>query len=97
MTVFVTKFDGTKQLYNREKILKTSMRMGASKLVAESIADHIETRLYDGIETKKILQMIFRKLKKHKPSVKHQIDLRRALGLLQSAPDFELFVQMLLA
>ena len=43
------------------------MRMGASKLVAESIADYVETRLYDGIETKKILQMIFRKLKKHKP------------------------------
>jgi hypothetical protein len=97
LTVFVTKFDGTKQPYNRAKILKTSMRMGASKLVAESIADYVETRLYDGIETKKILQMIFRKLKKHKPSVKHQIDLRRALGLLQSAPDFELFVQMLLA
>ncbi len=97
LTVFVTKFDGTKQQYSRAKIIKTSMRMGASKQLAESIANYVETRLYDGIETKKILQMIFRKLKKHKPSVKHQIDLRRALGLLQSAPDFEIFVQMLLA
>lgn len=97
LTVFVTKFDGTKQPYNRAKIIKTSTRMGASRQVAESIADYVETRLYDGIETKKILQMIFRKLKKHKPSVKHQIDLRRALSLLRSAPDFEVFVQMLLA
>ncbi len=97
LTVFVTKFDGTKQPYSRAKIIKTCMRMGVSRRVAESIADQIETKLFDGIETKKILQMIFRKLKKHKPVVKHQIDLRRALALLRSAPDFEIFVQLLLA
>lgn len=97
LTVFVTKFDGTKQPYSRAKIVKTCMRMGVSRQVAESIAAEIETKLFDGIETKKILQMIFKKLKRHKPVVKHQIDLRRALGLLRSAPDFELFVQLLLS
>lgn len=70
--------------------------MGATRAVAESIADYVETKLYDGIPTKKILQMIFRRLKRHKPTLKHQIDLRRALSLMNPAPDFEHFIQLLL-
>ena len=73
------------------------MRMGATQAAAESIANEIETRLYDGIPTKKILQMIFRRIKKHKPVIKYQIDLRRALSLLSPAPDFERFIQLLLS
>lgn len=72
------------------------MRMGATRAVAESIAEEIEAKVYDGIETKKVLQMIFRKVRKHRPSTKHQIDLRKALSLLNPVPDFELFVQTLL-
>ena len=96
LTVFVTKFDGTKQPFDKKKIMRTILRMGATQAVAESIADEIETRLYDGIPTKKILQMIFRRLRKHKPIIKYQIDLRRALSLINPAPDFELYIQILL-
>ena len=71
--------------------------MGATRAAAESIADKVEARIYDGIETKKILQMTFKLLRKHKPAVKHQIDLRKALALLRSAPDFERFIQLLLS
>jgi hypothetical protein len=71
--------------------------MGATLAVAESIAEEIETRIYDGVETKKILQMIFKHLRKHKPSTRHQIDLRKALSLLNPAPDFERFIQILLS
>jgi len=71
--------------------------MGATLAVAELIAEEIETRIYDGIETKKILQMIFRSLRKHKPVIRHQIDLRKALSLLNPAPDFERFIQLLLS
>jgi hypothetical protein len=93
----VTKANGTKQLFDKEKIVRTCLRMGATKAVAESIAEEIETLMYDGIETKEILRMIFRQLRKRRPSVKHQIDLRKALSLLNPAPDFELFVQILLS
>jgi hypothetical protein len=96
LDVFVTKADGTKQLFDKEKIVGTCLRMGATKAVAESIAEEIETMMYDGIETKEILRMIFRQLRKRRPSVKHQIDLRKALSLMNPAPDFELFVQILL-
>jgi hypothetical protein len=71
--------------------------MGATRVVAESIAEEIETRVYDDIETKKILQIIFRSLRKSKPAIRHQIDLRKALSLLNPAPDFERFIQLLLS
>lgn len=97
MTVYVTKFDGTRQPFDKNKIVRTCLRMGATRDVAESIAEEIETRIYDGIETKKILQMIFKRLRKHKPEIRHQIDLRKALSLLNPAPDFERFIQLLLS
>ena len=97
MTVYVTKFDGTRQPFDKNKIVRTCLRMGATRAVAESIAEDIETRIYDGIETKKILQMIFKRLRKHKPVIRHQIDLRKALSLLNPAPDFERFIQLLLS
>jgi hypothetical protein len=96
LDVFVTKANGTKQLFDKEKIVRTCLRMGATRAVAESIAEGIEAKVYEGINTKKILQMIFIKVRKHRPSTKHQIDLRKALGLLNPVPDFEFFVQTLL-
>jgi Holliday junction resolvase-like predicted endonuclease len=97
LTVCVTKFDGTLQPFDKNKIVRTCMRMGATRAAAESIAEEIENKVYDGIETKKILQMIFRSLRKHKPKIRHQIDLRKALSLLNPAPDFERFIQLLLS
>ncbi len=97
MTVYVTKFDGKRQPFDKNKIVKTCLRMGATRAVAESIAEEIETRITDDIKTSKILQMIFKQLRRHKPSIKHQIDLRKALGLLKPAPDFEQFIQLLLS
>lgn len=70
--------------------------MGATRAAAEKIANQIEARLYNGISTKQILQMIYRRMKKHKPVMKHQIDLRRALSLINPAPDFEQYIQILL-
>lgn len=96
MAVSVTKADGTKQLFDKGKILKTCLRMGATRDIAEEIAEKIEINIYDGIETRRILQMIFRQLSKYKPAIKHQIDLRRALSLMKPAPDFERYIQILL-
>lgn len=96
MTVNVTKYDGTKQAFSREKIIRTATRMGATRQAAEQIVDEIENKAYDGISTRKILQMLYTRLKRHKPTLKHQIDLRHALSLLKSAPDFEQYIQQLL-
>ncbi len=97
MNVFVTKADGTRQLFDRNKIIKTCLVMGATEETAEKIANKIEMNIYDGIETSKILQMIFRLLGKHKTRIKHLICLRKSLSLLDPKPGFERFVQLLLS
>ena len=96
MAVLVTKADGTREVFNKWKIVRTCLRMGATQEAAETIASEIESRLYDGITTRRILQMVYSRLKKHRPVMKLQIDLRRSLSLLRSAPDFERYIQLLL-
>jgi hypothetical protein len=96
MTIFVTKANGTRQPFDKAKLVRTCRRMGATEETAHHIAKSIEAKLFDGIETKKILSMIFVSMRKHKPILKHMIDLRKSLSLLRSKPDFELFIQLLL-
>jgi len=95
--VFVTKADGTRQLFDREKVVKTCLRMGANRKIADEVAEKVEKGLYDGISTSKILQMTFRLLRKYKPAIRHLLDLRKGLSLMDSKPEFENFVQILLA
>ena len=97
MNIFVIKADGSRQSFDREKVVRTCIRMGASREIAEEIAEEIEMKIYEGIETSKILQMIFRLLSKYKREVKHIICLRRSLSLLNPKPDFERFIQILLS
>ena len=96
LSSYVTKADGTTQLFEKEKVVNTCLRMGATKNVAELVASKVESKIYDGIDTRKILQMIFKFLRKHKPVIRHQIDLRKALSLFNPAPEFEHYIQILL-
>jgi len=97
LSVFVTKADGTRQLFDGEKVVRTCLRMGASRKIADEVVERVEKRLYDGIPTSKILQMTFRLLRSYKPAIRHLLDLRRGLSLMDSKPEFEVFVQVLLA
>ena len=95
--VFVTKADGSRQLFDREKVARTCLRMGASRKIAEEIAGRVERSLYDGVPTSKVLQMTVRLLRDYKPAIRHFLDLRKGLSLMDSKPEFEVFVQVLLA
>ncbi|MFQ6057186.1 MAG: ATP cone domain-containing protein, partial [Methanosarcinales archaeon] len=94
--MFVTKFDGRKQEFKKEKIVRTCLRMHATREQAYAIAEKIESKIYDGITTKEILKMIFKYIKEYRPEIRHEIDLRKAISLLRPKPDFEVFVQLLL-
>jgi hypothetical protein len=72
------------------------MRMGASRELAEHVADAIQARAHEGIETRRILKLILKELGKHKPSVNHRTCLRQALSRMRPKPDFEYFIQTLL-
>jgi Holliday junction resolvase-like predicted endonuclease len=94
--VFVTKFNGRKELFQKEKVVRTCMRMRASLQQARDVADKIESKLYEGIRTKEILKMIFRYMEEYRPEIKHEIDLKEAISLLRPKEDFEQFVRLIL-
>ena len=94
---FVTKANGTKQLFERRKVVKTCLRMGASEKMSRTVAKEVEKRVFNGIETSKILQMIFDELGKRNPSIKYRICLRKGISLMKPKPDFERFVQIILS
>ena len=57
MSIFVTKVDGSKQLFVKEKVVKTCLRMGVSRKIAEMVANEVERNLSEGISTEKIFQI----------------------------------------
>ena len=95
--VFVTKADGSRQLFDRGKVVRTCLRMGASREIAEEVAGRVERSVYDGMSTSKVLQLTVRLLRGYRPAIRHFLDLRRGLSLMYSKPEFEVFVQVLLA
>ncbi|WP_455369089.1 ATP cone domain-containing protein [[Eubacterium] cellulosolvens] len=95
MTIFVIKVDGSTESFDRRKVVRTCIRMGASEEIAETIAKKIEEKIYDGIESRKILQMIFSSMRRYRPICRHIIDLRKSLSLIKSKPDFEFYIQEL--
>ena len=90
--VFVTKADGSRQLFDRGKVVRTCLRMGASREIAEEVAGRVERSVYDGMPTSKVLQLAIRLLRGYKPTIRHFLDLRRGLSLMDSKPEFEVFV-----
>lgn len=96
LEVFVTKEDGSRQLFDKEKVVRTCVRMGANSYVAQKVAEKIEQKLYDGIQTRMILRMIFRFMRKYKPAVKDVFDLKKGLSLMSPKPEFEHYIQVLL-
>jgi len=92
----VRKADGSLQDFDKEKVIRTCLRMGASQEQAKWVADEVEKRIYENIPTKRILQLIFKYLGKLRPKLKYQRDLREAISLLKPKPDFELFIAKIL-
>ena len=96
MEIYIKKINGIRQLFDRDKIIRTCLRMGANRITADKIVREVEQQLYDDMPTKKILKLIFSLLKKYKPTINHLLDLRMGLSLMASKPEFEKFVQILL-
>ncbi len=63
--------------------------------MAEEISKEVESQIYDGIKTKKVLDIAFGLLRERKPSAVHMRDLKTALGAMIPMPDFEEYVRIL--
>jgi hypothetical protein len=95
--VYVSKVDGRRERFDRGKVIATCVRLNAARDIAESVAAKVESNLYDGIPTREIIGMIYRYLAEDRPEVRLQFDLRKAISLLRSKPDFEQYVRRLLS
>ncbi len=88
--------DGSKQPFDRNKLVRTGLRMRLSEQEAEELAAKIESKAYNGIPTKKILQIFFTYVKAYRPHFKYLINLRDAITQLRPKPDFEQFVSQII-
>lgn len=93
--IFVKKWDKSKEPYDRNKLAQSLERYGLTQEQTSHIIPKVENQIYDGITTKKLRQIMLNEIKGSKFDFKRN-DLRTALGLMRSKPDFEVYVQELL-
>lgn len=74
--MFVRKASGEKEQFKPEKILKTCIRAGASEKIAKKIVKEVEKRAFEGMKTKKILQITIELLDKYSPRIAAKYDLK---------------------
>jgi len=99
MTTYVTKFDGTREVYNEEKIKGSATRVGVPAKMQDEMIDSIRSRLYDGISTSEIYSLIQDYLhSSNRPYLAMKYNLKTALAELgPSGYPFEKYVALLLA
>jgi hypothetical protein len=99
MPTVVTKVDGTTEPYNEEKIRTSATRVGVPEGLQEEMLQSIRDRLYDGINTSEIFQMIKEFLKgSESPYLAMKYNLKDALSQLgPSGYPFEKYVSLLLS
>jgi len=89
----ITKSDGTKQLFEEEKLADSLRRAGAALEAIDEIVDEVEAKMKDGMTTDEIYKAAFQLLRKHSQTVAVKYSIRRAL--LELGPEgfpFERFV-----
>lgn len=83
--LYVTKASGEREPFDAEKIRRTCKRAGASKQLAAKVAAAVEKKAYNGISTKRILELTLKELEKQKPHVAARYDLKSAIMRLGPA------------
>lgn len=80
--IYIIKSDGVRELFDREKLLRSLRKIGTDKTTADMIVTKIEADLTDGHSTKEIYKKAFTLLKKHQRPVALRYSLKRAIAEL---------------
>jgi len=83
--MWVVKASGETEKFDKEKIKRTCLRAGASEKLATKIANKIESKAYEGISTKEILDITLRLLRKEMIPLAARYDLKGAMFRLGPA------------
>jgi len=93
MNIQVTKGNGEKVLFDREKLKQALGSSGAETAEQEKIARQVEARIYNGIPTRMIYRMAFDLLKKESHKTAGRYRLKNAiLDMGPTGFPFEVFV-----
>lgn len=91
--IYIIKADGTRELFDREKLLRSLRKIGTESTLADLIVSKVEADLADGHTTKEIYRQAFSLLKKRQRPVALRYSLKRAIAELgPSGFPFEKFV-----
>lgn len=91
--ITITKLDGTKQLFEEEKLVSSLKKVGTPTEMIDEVVDDVEREMTDGMTTSEIYRRAFELLRKHSRHVAAKYSIRRAM--LEFGPDgfpFEKFV-----
>jgi hypothetical protein len=92
-TFIITKSDGTRQPFDKEKLISSLRRVGTSQNMIKSIVDQIILEKKDNMTTSEIYSHAFALLREHSAPTAIKYSIRRAM--LELGPDgfpFEKFV-----
>jgi len=90
---YIIKSDGTRELFDREKLLRSLRKIGTDSVTANLILDKVESNLTDNETTKEIYRQAFSLLKKHQRPVALRYSLKHAISELgPSGFPFEKFI-----
>lgn len=95
--VVITKASGEEAIFSNEKLKRSLIHAGATKQLAETIAEEIRPRLHAGISTKKIYQFAFNMLRERSAHLAAKYHLKR--GIMELGPSgypFERFISEIL-
>ena len=96
--VWVLKHSGEREEFDLNKVTYALMRSGASKKLAEDIAETVKSQIYDGIATGKVYKIAFDILHKYDLSSATRFGLK--LAIMRMGPSgypFEKYVARILA
>lgn len=97
MDIWVKKENGERELFNPQKALVALERAGLQEKDADEVLRRLESRIYDGIPTRKIYSILFQLIDRRRPEVSHRFNLKRALiDIGPEGYEFEDFISRLL-
>lgn len=80
--IYIIKSDGVRELFDREKLLRSLRKIGTEKTLADMIVTKVEADMTDGHTTREIYRQAFTLLKKHQRPVALRYSLKRATAEL---------------
>jgi len=83
--MFVIKASGEREKFDPEKIRRTCLRAGATKELADAVVKKVSEEVYDGIPTRKLLEMVLKYLDVEMPHIAARYDLKGAIMRLGPA------------